>query len=306
MWTQFKGLQQNQFLVSQLQIFQHKKKALLTLEIAKKLLSIVNRNAHEHNAYNSGKVYTYSAPPKSEADLYMLGSKIEHSCVPNVTMKTTENLGLLQYQALIRLLFTDSKWDYCTRSLCVVTIALALPSNLDTDKFRIRILGSQHGYEGRDTTNSSWCCRKSLYGGGICRTSRSQIQSIISIVHRWESLKDVVIASKEDTGIYTSTIDNGVATILVVDVRKLMNDPTKDTSTTMCYPNLNVTLEIFCAGQDLVLGRELTEDVSKLFGRYSNDLASMKGLGLTDKQLNSITVLVHSNGQINQFSNHLL
>ena len=72
----------------------------------------------------------------------------------------------------------------------------------------------------------------------------------------------------------------------------------------MRYPNSNVTREIFRAGQDLVLGGELAEDVSRLFGRYSNELANMKGL--TEKELNSIAVLVDSNGRINQFSNHLL
>lgn len=72
---------QNQFLVTQVQIFQHEKKDLLTLEIAQKLFSIVNHNTHEYSANNTGKVYTFGDLPVSDSDLYTLGSKIEHSCV---------------------------------------------------------------------------------------------------------------------------------------------------------------------------------------------------------------------------------
>lgn len=407
-----KGLQ-NQFLVSQLQIFQHEKKALLTLEIAEKLLSIVNHNAHEYNLLSGKvKVYAYGVPPKSEAALYTLGSKIEHSCVPNVTMKTTD-LGLLQYQALIPI-EEEVRIGFSYMSSVYNEPRMARREFLQTNKgfqceckrcigfdecnpFKCHNCQEESMFEA-GSKSGIYCCilcdhedRKSeliekqiekvnlfraqldallsrLQSGDLdvaydCLQLQSEIadhcasplhwlypqiwtlissafaslarmdmkegippthpdvaenlrmagyaelqevkwiQRIISIVHGWESLKDVVIASKEDAGVYTSTGDNGVATIL--DVQNLINDLTKDT-TTMRYPNSNVTMEIFRAGQDLVLGGELTEDVSRLFGRYSNDLASMKGLGLTDEQLNSITVLVHSNGRINQFSNHLL
>jgi len=407
---------QNQFLASQVQIFQHdfqhEKKALLTLEIAKKLFSIVNHNAHEYcaGANNAGKVYTYSALPMFESALYTLGSKIEHSCVPNVTMKTTD-LGLLQYQALIPI-EEEVKIAFSYMSSVYNEPRMARREFLQTNKgFQcecMRCIGfdecnpfkcykcKEESMFEAETRSGIYCCilcgheedRKSeliqkqmkkvnlfraqidallrrLQSGDLdvasdCLELQSEItdnfasplhwlhpkvltlissafaslarmdmkegmpptdpdvaenlrmagyaelqevkwiQRIISIAYGWESLKDVVVASKEDA-VNTSTGDYGVATIS--DVRRLINDLIADT-TTMRYPNSNVTQEIFRAGQDLVLGGELTEDVSRLFGRYSNDLASMKGL--TDKELNSIAVLVDSNGRINQFSNHLL
>jgi hypothetical protein len=82
--------------------FQHKKKHLLTVDIAKKIVSIVNLNAHQYEVKKvTGQVYTFGEEiSEMQMALYPLGSIPEHSCAPNVTSDTTE-LGLLHYQAIV-------------------------------------------------------------------------------------------------------------------------------------------------------------------------------------------------------------
>ncbi len=82
--------------------FQHKTKHLLTIDIAKKIVSIVNLNAHQYEVKKvTGGVYAYGDPTSAmEVALFPLGSIPEHSCAPNVTSDTTE-LGLSHYQAIV-------------------------------------------------------------------------------------------------------------------------------------------------------------------------------------------------------------
>jgi len=73
-------------------------KELLPLEKAKKLMRIIDANAHSFSLESTGAlVASQWTRPKEFSALFARGSKVEHSCHPNLTFDTND--GKLQYVA---------------------------------------------------------------------------------------------------------------------------------------------------------------------------------------------------------------
>jgi Zn-finger protein len=70
----------------------------LSEEEARKLVSIVNGNAHAYSIAKTGSLVVTPQTASGETALYAIGSKIEHSCAPSLTFSTSD-LGLLQFFA---------------------------------------------------------------------------------------------------------------------------------------------------------------------------------------------------------------
>ena len=67
--------------------------------LARNLVSIAESNAHSYNTRNSGTVnVSIGDMILDSVALYVLGSKIEHSCAPNLSYRNTE-IGMLEYLA---------------------------------------------------------------------------------------------------------------------------------------------------------------------------------------------------------------
>lgn len=76
------------------------KKTLLPLALAEQLLSTVDVNAHAFQAHHTVDIVstsTHRAIPIAYHALFTLGSRVEHSCRPNLTFTTKG--GLLEYMA---------------------------------------------------------------------------------------------------------------------------------------------------------------------------------------------------------------
>lgn len=69
----------------------------LPLETAKKLLRIVDVNSHSFSRVSTGALVAKNCPPSSETALFWRGSKVEHSCAPNLSFATVQ--GKLIYRA---------------------------------------------------------------------------------------------------------------------------------------------------------------------------------------------------------------
>mmetsp|Transcript_3609 Transcript_3609/g.7980 ORF Transcript_3609/g.7980 Transcript_3609/m.7980 type:complete len:508 (+) Transcript_3609:85-1608(+) len=79
---------------------EHKEKHMLTMDIARKLVNISELNAFSYVPGGGSQVQVNGGDEKSA--LYVLASKVEHSCAPNVTSDITQ-LGMVEYQAQIPL-----------------------------------------------------------------------------------------------------------------------------------------------------------------------------------------------------------
>lgn len=122
-------------------------------------------------------------------------------------------------------------------------------------------------------------------------------QQIIAVAQGWTSLKDAATTKN------SCSVVELKPTPSVSKVKALVNGLISDT-TTMRYPNSDIALNIFHAGQDLLLGGEFDEDVAQLYERYWDGLLILRDLG--EEERTWIAALIESKGQDNRFPNHLM
>jgi len=86
----------------QIQALDHRDKSLLTADIAFKLLKICMYNSHGYSPNVGAGVQSSDSLGAPASAIYLLASKVEHSCAPNVEMNLNEN-GMLQYKTFTNL-----------------------------------------------------------------------------------------------------------------------------------------------------------------------------------------------------------
>eukprot|EP00984_Skeletonema_dohrnii_P023177 scaffold12252_cov133-Skeletonema_dohrnii-CCMP3373.AAC.3 len=86
----------------QIQALDHRDKSLLTADIAFKLLKICMYNSHAYHQNAGAGVQSSDSLGVPIRALFLIASKVEHSCAPNVEMNISEN-GMLQYKTFTNL-----------------------------------------------------------------------------------------------------------------------------------------------------------------------------------------------------------
>ena len=84
------------FVSRQIQMLDHRDKCLMTADVALKLCKVFMYNCHAYRQNAGTSVASSNSLGETVKAVFLLASKVEHSCAPNVEININEN-GMLQY-----------------------------------------------------------------------------------------------------------------------------------------------------------------------------------------------------------------